>query len=185
MPALVAGIHVVKPGKSKTWVAGPAPAMTTFLVIPVGMRGRRASPQKRIARAFPTDRAGRAVAADEGDLIAKRQKFVLDRGHQGCVVTAHNVGTPHRTAKQYIAHGGEAIIPVDEDDTAGRMAGAMQHIERQVADLDPVAVIEPAIRRGDTNPVHAELEAAGGQPVEQELVGPMRTLDRNAKIVLH
>src|ERR1700730_631727 len=149
------------------------------------MRGRRASPQKRIARAFPTDRTARAVATDEGDVVAERQKLVLDRGQQGCVVAAHNVGAPHRAAKQYVAHGGEAIIPVDEGDTAGRMARAMQYVERQVADLDPVAVIEPAIRRGDTNPVHAELEATGGQPVEQELVGPMRTLDRNAKIVLH
>ena len=30
MPALVAGIHVFKPRKIKTWMAGTSPAMTTL-----------------------------------------------------------------------------------------------------------------------------------------------------------
>ncbi len=69
-----------------------------------------------------------------------------------------------------------------EDDMAGRMAGAMEDIEREVADRDRVAVDEPAIRleglAGD-----AVFMALGSRLLDPETVLLMRSLDGDAKFL--
>src|SRR5580700_9746763 len=51
MPALVAGIHLLHAGRTKTWMAGTSPAMTTVRFQthhPLSMRGERVQDAARI-----------------------------------------------------------------------------------------------------------------------------------------
>src|SRR4051794_25028763 len=75
---------------------------------------RQPSFQKRIARALAADRAGRAVAADEGDVVAERQELFPDRAEQRLMAAARQVGATDRAAEQHVAHDGEAVGGVEE-----------------------------------------------------------------------
>ena len=55
----------------------------------------------------------------------------------------------------------------------------MQDVEGQLADLDLLAFIEPAVRREVAHAGHAESRAARHHIVEQEFVGDMRAFDRH------
>ena len=63
------------------------------------------------------------------------------------------------------------------------MAGAMQDVEGQLADRDPIALIEPAVRRKIAHACDAESRAAGHHIVEQEFVGDVRAFDRHLQRV--
>ena len=62
------------------------------------------------------------------------------------------------------------------------MAGAMQHVEGEVADAHRVALVEPAVGRHGTG-----LEAVGlslfGEPLQAGIVRLVRSLDRHAELV--
>ncbi len=55
----------------------------------------------------------------------------------------------------------------------------MQDVETELADLDLIAFLEPAVGREIAHAGHAEPRAAGHDIVEQKLVGDMRTFDRH------
>ena len=90
-----------------------------------------AQTRKRIAPAFLAEPAARTVAADEADLVAERQKLLLDRADQRGMVAARQVGAPDRAAEQHVADMGELRGAVVVDDMARRVARAMQHLERR------------------------------------------------------
>src|SRR3954464_6782081 len=103
--------------------------------------------EKRVGHPLlPEARAG-AVAADEADVIAERQQLVLDRTDQGGMAAAGQVGAADRAVEQDVADMREAQAPIEKDDAAGRVAGAVQDLEGQLADADRVAFLEPAVGR--------------------------------------
>lgn len=63
-----------------------------------------------------------------------------------------------------------------------RVAWAMQHIERQIADLHLIAVMQPAIGREGSCTFNAILRADIGCHVDPELIIRMRAFDRHAEI---
>src|SRR4051812_23503477 len=54
-------------------------------------RSRHRVLQKRIVQPLAADRAGRPVTADERDVVAEREEFLLDRADQCRVVAARQV----------------------------------------------------------------------------------------------
>src|SRR6266446_6842436 len=78
---------------------------------------------------------------------------------------------------------GEAHFVTEIHHAAGRMAGAMQDVEGQRADRDPIALIEPAVRREIAHARDAEPRAAGHHIVEQEFVGDVGAFDRHLQRV--
>src|SRR3546814_7285430 len=67
-----------------------------------------------------------------------------------------------------------------EHDMAGRVAGAVDHIQHQFAHRHPVAVLKPAVRleRPSGDSVTAPVI---GQPRDPEAVRLMRAFDRHAQ----
>src|ERR1700730_4337185 len=123
------------------------------------------------------------MAADETDVVAERQQLVLDRLDQRVVVAAGNIAAADRTVEQHVADMGKAHFPAEIYDAARRMAGAMQDVEAQLADRDPVALMKPAVRRKIAHACHAKPRAAHHYIVEQEFVGHVRAFDRHLERV--
>src|SRR5581483_12071263 len=103
--------------------------------------------QKRIRQPLLTKTRAGAVAADEADIVAERQQLVLDRRDQRGVAAAWQVGAADRAIEQHVADMGKAHLPVEIDHAARRMAGAMQDIEGERADLNLFAFLQPAVGR--------------------------------------
>src|SRR5690606_7435049 len=70
-----------------------------------------------------------AVAADETDVIAKRQQLFLDRPDQRVMVAARQVGPSDRPLKQHVADMSEPGLAVVEHDMAWRMPRTMKYLE--------------------------------------------------------
>ena len=68
-----------------------------------------------------------------------------------------------------------------KDDVPRRVAGAMPHLERELADLDLVAVVQPAARfeGAADDPVFG---AVGAQLLDPEAILFVRALDRDAQL---
>src|SRR4051794_3260706 len=143
-----------------------------------------ASAQERICLALLADAAHRTVAAEEGDFVRKRHELHLDRRDEGGVIAADDVGATDGTAEQHVADDGEGLAARDEDDAAGRVPRAVQDVEGKLADRDRVALVEPAVRRNVSRLDHAVLAPALDELIEQELVVPVRALDRHAEPLL-
>ena len=67
----------------------------------------------------------RAVAGDEGDVVAEREQLVADAGDQVVVIAHREIGPADRALEQHVADHGEAGRAMDEHDMAGRVAGAV------------------------------------------------------------
>jgi hypothetical protein len=147
------------------------------------LNGVHRAVQERVGHAFVADVRSRPVAADEADMIAERQQLVLDRADQRRVVATGQVGTADRSIEQHVADQCETHLLVGEHHTARRMAGAMQDVESQFADLGLVTFVEPAIRREIAHVGHAEIRAAFDDMIEHVLVGDMRPDDRHLERV--
>src|SRR3569832_2804054 len=96
------------------------------------------------------------------------------------MAAAGQVGAADRAAEQDVADMGEAHLLVEEHHAARLVTGAVKDVEAELADLDPVAFIEPAIRREIAYAGEAEPRAALDHVVQQQFVGEMRALDRHA-----
>src|SRR5262245_56892011 len=90
--------------------------------------------QKRIGRPLLADRARGTVPANESNIVAERHELGLDRGDQGLMIAARNVAAADRAAEQHVADDRKALVGVEQHDTAGRMAGAVQDLERKIVD---------------------------------------------------
>src|SRR3954453_15328503 len=91
------------------------------------------------------DARARAMAADKTDIVAERQQLFGDRPDQGGVAAAGQVGAADRAVEQYVADMGEAHFLIEEHHAPRRMAGAMENVEGEFADLDLLAFVEPAV----------------------------------------
>ena len=63
---------------------------------------------ERIAAPLVADGGVRAMTADEGHVVAKRQKFASDAVEQGGLVAVRKIGAADRAVEQRVAHHGES-----------------------------------------------------------------------------
>lgn len=113
----------------------------------------------------------------EGDVVTQRQQLGLDGVDQVGMVAAGKVRAADAACEQHVTHEGMARGGFEEDDMAGRVAGAMQHLQLVAADLDGVALLEP-LRGGEAFGLReAEHLALLRQGVDPELVARMRADD--------
>src|SRR5258708_30013269 len=79
--------------------------------------------EKRIGHPLLADARARAVAADETDIVAKRQQFVGNRLDQRGVITAGNVAAPDRAVEQHVADMGKMHFLVVNTTLPGEWPG--------------------------------------------------------------
>ena len=123
-----------------------------------------------------TGRRHGAVARHEIGFAAQGPKPCGDRMNQIIKITAREIGAPYRSLEQHIANHRDARRRMVEDDMAGRMAGAMIDIERQITDRHRIAIDQPAIRLKALR-VHAPARAVFIQLINPEPVVLVRAFD--------
>src|SRR5438105_5015653 len=102
----------------------------------VCVTGLRLLLQKRIACAFAPDRAGRAMAADNHDIVREREELVPNRAQQFAMIAARQIGAANRAREQHIAHDCQALYRINKYHVSRGMPRAMQHIECELANVD-------------------------------------------------
>src|SRR5439155_9378815 len=107
------------------------------------------------------------------------QYLCLDRADERLVTAIGEIGASDRAFEQHIAHETEAMLGIEQDDRAGRVAGTVKHRESQSANSDFIAFRKPAFRNDRPHPADPVLRAARLEPIEQEEVIRMRTFYRN------
>ena len=122
------------------------------------------------------------MARNEGDVLAQRPELLRDRIDQLLVIAQREVGAPDAAGEQHVADHRELARPVDEDDVAWRVARAMEHVERQLADRHRVAIGQPTIGF-EHAAVDPEARAVIIQPADPEPVRLVRALDRQAQLL--
>lgn len=99
------------------------------------------------------------------------------------MIAARKIGTPDRALEQHVADEGQLRIGLIEHHVAGGVAGAVQHIETQRADLDRIAVFQPAIRRERLDRREPEQLGLTRQQIKPELLVALRALDGHTERV--
>jgi len=61
------------------------------------------------------------------------------------MVAARKIGTTDRALKQHIADNRKAARAVVENDMSRCVAWTMDHVQRQIADRNGIAILEPAV----------------------------------------
>ena len=121
------------------------------------------------------------MAWNEFDLVTERKQFFADGVNQRGMVAARKVGTSNRAGKKHIANSGEPRLPMKEHDVARRMAGAVNHFERLLAEGNGIAVFQPAIRHEGFNRWKAVGTCLLRQILQKEEILLMWPLDTDAK----
>ncbi|MNE08902.1 hypothetical protein D3C80_1015640 [compost metagenome] len=101
------------------------------------------------------------------------------------MVAAGKVGAADRALEQDVADLGETGLAVEEDDVAGRVARAVDHLPRRLAQRQHVAVVQPAGRGEGAGLGQAVFLALGGNQVDPELVLDVGAADVEAGLLLH
>src|SRR5690606_29393781 len=141
--------------------------------------GERVVPDEGIVGALLAEGGHRPVARHEGDVVAQRPELVADRVDQVRMVAARKVRPADRAVEQDVAHDREPRLPMEEHDMAGRVARAMDDLERLFAEIHRVAVLEPAIGLEGVEARKAEALALLGKLRDPEGVLALRPLDRH------
>src|SRR5690606_23472574 len=101
---------------------------------------------------------------------------------QVLMVAAREVRAADRALEQHVSDDRELARPVKEHDVARRVAGAVDDLERKLADGYRIAVLQPAIgleaARGHAPFASVVVEARNPEPVLL-----VRTLDRQAEFL--
>lgn len=113
----------------------------------------------------------------EGDVVTQRQQLVLDGVDQVGVVALREIGAANAAGEQHIAHEGVARGGLEQDDVTRRVAGAVQHLQGAVTDLNRVAIGEPARGAELLGWWKAEHLRLLGQGVDPELITRVRAFD--------
>ena len=141
--------------------------------------GRQASGPAdiRVQLALAAEAAFRAMAGDEDRLVAHGPQTLHDGVDQLLMVALGEVRAAYAAGKQHIADKGAVDLRRVEDHMAGRVAGAVAHVQRFLADGHGVAVMQPARGHKGVGVGKAEHGALLGQAVDPELVAFMRADD--------
>ena len=84
------------------------------------------------------------MAGDKGDIIPQRPELAGDRIEQVLMVAQREVGAADGAGEQHIADEGETRWPVEKDDMAGRVTGAVDYLQLDFAEASRVAIFQPA-----------------------------------------
>ena len=95
------------------------------------------------------------------------------------MVAARKVRATNRAFKQNVTDDGELRFRVEKDDMPWGMAWAVAHLEYDLAKLDAVAILQPAIWRKRLHVWESEHSALFGQGVDPELIVAVWSLNRN------
>src|SRR6476646_2416208 len=98
------------------------------------------------------------------------------------MIAVREVRASDRSLKQDVADDRESRGRVDEYDMAGRMSGAVKHVEAVTADGDRVALFEPAVRQHVPHPREAVGPGLLFDPLKQEAVPLVWAYDRAGTI---
>ncbi len=113
-------------------VRPPGPARPSVLAMSV-----------REERLLASDRGLGAVAADQAGLLGQGEDLVANRGDEGLVVAAPQVGAPDAVAEDGVpAHQSGRIGPDQKPDPAGGVAGEVQDLGLQGADRNVIALVQ-------------------------------------------
>ncbi len=122
------------------------------------------------------------MAGDEHHIFAERPEALGDAVNQILMIALGEIGPPDRALEQHIADNRKAAWFVEEHHVAGRVTGAMDHIERQFAHGHGVAMLEPAGRLEGLG-LHAPAGAVIVKLRDPEAVILMRAFDRKSQLV--
>lgn len=101
---------------------------------------------KRIASSLCTKSTFRSVTGYEYGVVAKWPQFLSDAVEQLLVVATGKVCTTYAAGKQYVSDKGTLLWRVMKHYVSRCMPRAVQYIQRTVADLHCVAILQPAGR---------------------------------------
>ena len=118
------------------------------------------------------------MARNEHGLVAHGPQALGDAVDELLMVALREIGAPSNAAgkEQHIAHKGAVDLGAWNTTCPG-VAGAVAHIQRLVAHLHRVAVVQPACRREVLRGRKAEHRALLRQPVNPELIARVRPHD--------
>src|SRR5690606_20974379 len=102
--------------------------------------------KERVGLSLDAKLACGTMSADERNVVAERQQFLLDRADQRLVVASRQVRAPDRATEQHVAHMCEPRRGVVEHDVTRRMSRAMEDLELMAAEAHLLALAEEAIR---------------------------------------
>src|SRR5690606_24275068 len=170
-----------------SWASGAPSAPDRALAAPAARAvarrdapsGEGVVPDEGIVGALLAEGGHRPVARHEGDVVTQRPQLVADRVDQVRMVAAREVRATDRPVEQHVAHDGEPRLAMEEHDMPRRVAGAMDDLERLLAEGDGVAVLEPAVGLERVEPRKAEALALLRQLRDPEGVLALRPLDRH------
>lgn len=137
---------------------------------------------KAVGFPFMPEIACRAVAWDEGYVVAQRPQFLGDRIDQILVVSTRKISSADAALEKHVTHDREAARPVIEDDMSRRVSRAMDYIERKVAYGYRIAILQPSIGFKGFG-VHAPASAVIVQLSDPEAVVLMRAFDLEAQLL--
>src|ERR1051325_7548056 len=101
---------------------------------------------ERICFALPPERGHLPMAGNEMHVVSQRPEFLGDGRDQLGVIAAREVRASDRAPEHDIAYEGDFRLLLEEDDVARCVAWAMPNARRDLADLDLVAIRQPAVR---------------------------------------
>lgn len=96
------------------------------------------------------------------------------------MIAAREIGAADRAGEQHVADDREPVRTAEEHDVTGRVAGTVIDLERFVAELHGIAVVQPAIGLECIGGREAEALALRGQLLDPETLVFLRALDRHA-----
>ncbi len=126
-----------------------------------------------IVLAFACKRALRPVARDEHRLIAHGPQALRDAVDQLLVVALGEVGAADAAGKQHVAHKSAVDLRCMKHHMARRVARAVAHVQRFVADLHLIAIVQPARGREMLRGRKTKHRALLRQPIDPELIARM------------
>ena len=85
------------------------------------------------------------MTGDKGYIVAQWPELLRDRIDQVLVIAHGKIRTPDAALKENVADDGKLAGPMEENHVAGRMAGAVDDLQRQIAHSNGVAIFEPAV----------------------------------------
>src|SRR5919198_2376198 len=88
----------------------------------------------RIRVPLVSECTGRAVTADEEDIVAERQQLRLDGAGQSRVIAVGEVRAADGAAKQNVADQCKALCPIEQHDRPRRVTGTVEHDEAVAGD---------------------------------------------------
>ena len=114
------------------------------------------------------------MPGDKAHIITQREKLVLYRSDQSCMIAAGKICPPDGALEQNIANLGKPTGCMIKNDMSRGMTWAMQDIKLNLAELNLIPVKQPAIRCKGSHVRKTEHLALFWHPLDPETIFLMR-----------